>query len=205
MRTNVLLPLAISLASTTAVHADTSDSPPAAASTPASRWITVAAMSEARRYDGARGIRAEVDVADLNGWILGGAASLSRAVVGIYDGGMTAELHTRDLKAIGYVARAARFERWELRGALGLGAIRTTASGDMIDRGTMQPVESHGTFPTAEASLRATLPISPRWAVTGGSIASYYGQTFAFANGTTAGETHREAELVFLLGLAYRR
>jgi hypothetical protein len=117
-------------------------------------------------------------------------------------------LDTTDLKGIAYVARAARFERFELRGQLGVGAIRTSGSGDMMNLGLTTHVANSGVFPTAEAEVRATVPISPRWAVTGGPLLSYYNQWFDFhridSNGDKAGATHRLGELVMVLGVSYR-
>lgn len=162
-----------------------------------SRWLTLGAMSEPKQYDAARGVRGELDLVTWQGWSLGAVASVATATVDVYSD-MTVSVHTVDLKGMGYVARTAKFEQWELRGALGLGVIHT--SGEALD-GYENPVsESHRTFPTAEASLHATVPISPSWAITGGPVASYYDQWFR-ANG---GETHRLAELVVFAGVSYR-
>jgi len=162
-----------------------------------SRWLTLGATSEAKQYDATRGMRGELDLVTWQGWTLGASAAVATGTVGVYSN-MTVEVHTLDLKGMAYVARTAKFESWELRGALGLGVIHT--SGEALDVYENPVAESHRTFPTAEASLHATVPISPSWAITGGPIASYYDQWFR-ANG---GETHRLAELSFLAGVSYR-
>jgi hypothetical protein len=162
-----------------------------------SRWLTLGAMSEAKQYDAARGVRGELDLVTWQGWSFGAVASVANATIGVYSN-MSVMVHTVDVKGMGYVARTAKFEQWELRGALGLGIIHT--SGEADDAYENPVSESHRTFPTAEASLHVTVPISPSWAITGGPIASYYDQWFR-ANG---GETHRLAELVVLAGVSYR-
>ena len=199
MRTNLRLSITVGLALTSSARADTlaATAPPDAPSEPARRWLVLEATSEPVHYDGARGLRAELDLANLDGWIVGAAASYAHAVIDVY-GGLIASLHTRDIKAIAYVARTAGFRHWELRGALGAGAIRTAASAEAFNGPRMEWVEDTGVFPTAEASLRATVPISPHWAVTGGAIATYMNQWFHLEGGTN----HREAELVFSLGVA---
>jgi hypothetical protein len=166
----------------------------------AARWLAVGVTSEAKHYDAARGVRADLDLANLDGWIVGATAGYAQAVVDVY-GDLIASLHTRDLRALGYVARAATFRRWELRGSFGVGAIRTTASAEAFNGPRMAWVEDGGVFPVAEATVRATVPISPRWAVTTGAVVTYLDQYFHLDGGTT----HREAELVFQLGLALRR
>ena len=189
-----------------AAYADPADSGPSLPTTSTSSWLVLGATTQLQRYDATRGVRAEADLVNLDGWTLGTAAAFARGTVGIYGGSASAELATTDIKAIAYVARAARFERWELRGQLGLGAIRTSASGDMMNLGATTPVSNSGVFPTAEAEVRATVPISPRWAVTGGPLLTYYDQWFAFDSVKSAGGsgTHRLGELVMVLGLSYR-
>ena len=124
--------------------------PPAASASVTSeapaRWIALGVTSEPRQYDGERGVRAEVDLASAGGWILGGVASYARGVVGVY-GDLGADLHTRDLEALAYVARSARFARWELRGALGVGAIHTAASGEAVNGPRMAWVEDSRDVP----------------------------------------------------------
>lgn len=164
-----------------------------------SRWLTLGVMSQPQRYDAARGMRGELDLVSVHRWTLGVAGSVATATIGVY-GGVGAILETVDLKAIGYVARATRFERWELRGALGAGVIRTTASGDEVGGGMTRPIREERLFPTAEASLRATVPISPDIAVSLGPTVSYYDQWFHVGGN----ETHRLAELVVFGGLSYR-
>ena len=172
------------------------------------QWLTLGATSEAQRYDATRGIRGEADFANLGGWTLGVGTATANGTVGIYDGSMTADVHTTDVKAIAYVARAARFEHFELRGQIGLGAIYTSASGDEMNLGTTTPVHASGVFPTGEAALRATVPISARWAATGGALFDYYDQWFGFDKLTSGpgseGATHRLADMQLLLGLSYR-
>jgi hypothetical protein len=167
------------------------------------QWLTVETMIEPVAHDAARGIRGEADLVSWHGWMFGVAASAAESTVGVY-GDMSAELATTDLKAMAYVARAARFERWELRGSLGAGAIRTTATGDDEFGGMSMQVAQSRVFATAEASLRAVVPISPRWAVTGGPIVSYYGQTFEFVGNPAFNATTRTAELLVMAGLSYR-
>ena len=62
-------------------------------------------------------------------------------------------------------------------------------------------------IPWSRTLLRSvSAPISPRWAVTGGPLLTYYDQWFAFDSVKSAGGsgTHRLGELVMVLGLSYR-
>ncbi len=164
-------------------------------------WLTLGVTSEAQRYDATRGLRGEADLLDHDGWTVGVALAIAEGEIGVYDNAMTAVLATRDLKALTYVARTVAFERWSLRISLGAGAIRTSASGDLMDLGTSSAVTQTGVFGTFETSVRAIVPISSRWAVTGGLVASYYGQTFAFDGGTSDGATSRLGDVQLMLGL----
>jgi hypothetical protein len=145
-------------------------------------------------------MRGEIDLVTNRGWTVGIAPSVATSTVGVY-GQMTAIIHTLDEKGIAYLARTARFEHWELRGSLGIGVIHTSGSGDAVNGTNHQYLENAGFFPSAEASLRATVPISPSWGVTGGPVVTYYDQWFR----TDSGETHRLAELAVFGGLSYRR
>jgi hypothetical protein len=167
-------------------------------------WLTLGVTSEAQRYDATRGVRGEADLFDRDGWTMGVALAFAEGDVGVYDNAMTAVLATRDLKALMYVARTVAFERWSLRVSLGAGAIRTSASGDLMDLGASTPVAQTGLFGTFETSARAIVPISSRWAVTGGVVASYYGQTFELTGGTADGATSRLGDVQLLLGLSTR-
>ncbi|MDB4956518.1 MAG: hypothetical protein JWO36_4087 [Myxococcales bacterium] len=195
----LLLPIVI--ASTTA-HAE--PAPDLATPMRDSTSVTIAATREATQYQPSQGLRVELNVLELYGWTFGGALSLAQGKLGIYDGSQTALLHTTDTKATAYIARSARFAHWNLAGLVGAGAIHTSASGDMIDHSTMQPVHDSRLFPTVEASVRATVPISAHWSVTGGPMLTYLHQTFQFYNAGPNGPTHRDGELMLLLGLSYR-
>ena len=160
-------------------------------------WLTLGVTSEAKQYDATRGLRGELDLVSWQGWTFGAIATVATGTVGVYSE-MTVEIHTLDLKAMGFIARTATFDRWQLRGELGLGVIRT--SGKAFDTHEQPVDETHRTFPTVEASLHATIPISPRWAISGGPVVSYYDQWFL----AYSGETHRLADLSFYGGLSYR-
>lgn len=192
----VLLVSASAVAGPPSAALATTDSP--------ARWLSLSVTSEPRRYDATRGARAELDLADVDGFMVGGVVAADQGTLGIYDGGMTAQLRTTDVKALVSIARAAQLHGWELRGTLAAGMVRTTATGDMTAAATTMPISGGGVFPTAEASARVTVPISPRWAVTAGPTATYYDQHFRFVNGTPGGETHRLGELVIAAGLSLR-
>ena len=167
-------------------------------------WLTLGVTSELQRYDATRGLRGEADLFDHHGWTAGVALAFAEGDIGVYDNAMTAVLATRDLNAIAYVARTVAFEQWSLRISFGAGAIRTSASGDLMDLGSSTPVAQTGVFGTLETSARAIVPISSRWAVTGGLVASYYGQTFGFVGGTPDGATSRLGDVQLILGLSTR-
>jgi hypothetical protein len=187
-------------------HADPLDTgPPAAPDTSEPhRWLSVGVLSEPQHYDATRGVWAELDVVNINGWTLDAALTLDKGTEGLYDQSRTAQLDRTDIKAIASITRAARFQRFELRGSLGAGLVRTTATGDMMDRGMVTPIATSDVFPVAEASARVTVPISPKWAITAGPTATYYDQYFKFVGGTRDGATHRLGELVLVGGLSFR-
>lgn len=171
------------------------------------RSITLEATSEAQQVDAERGVRLELDLAGIAGWSLGVAGSMARDTVGVYQDGMTGgggELEVRDLEALGYVARTARFAHWSLRGGVYLGALDTRGRGTKQHVDMTSEVSGGGVTPVFEAGLRATVPISPAWAVTGGPLVTYMNQWFTFVEGTHEGGTHRDAELLFTLGLTYQ-
>ncbi|MFT3694053.1 MAG: hypothetical protein QM831_12990 [Kofleriaceae bacterium] len=169
------------------------------------RSITLEATSEAQHYDAERGLRLEIDLANLSGWTLGVAGAIGHDTVGVYQNyGGYGDLDVRDLEGLAFVARTAHFTGWSLRGELAVGALDTHGQGSRQEDGTWMDVTGGGVTPVIEAAARATVPISHSWAITGGPIVSYMNQWFTYIPGTHVDGTHREAELLFSLGLTYQ-
>ncbi len=84
---------------------------------------------------------------------------------------------TRDVRAVGTLARTSRFGAWELRVAGGVGVVRTSVNGFVASR-TTGYFNEEGVFPTAEVSVQLSRRIGRHWAIAAGPVVSWYDQQF---------------------------
>lgn len=136
----------------------------------APRWLSVGVLLAG---DDNGGLRAEVDVFSRGSFTLGAALGWTQTWIGRNTEG-DAELWSSDVAATGFTAYTLRGGRWELRGALGIGAaysrvqgINDTAPGEPS---AMPYSEGRGLYLVGTASLILSMRISERWGVHAGAL-----------------------------------
>jgi hypothetical protein len=167
-----------------------------------SKWITLGALFPMGE-GAAGGLRLEVDVWRRGNWIVGGAISAGSGEMRLQSSYGTGYIEATDYKLIGYVARPAQRGKWQLRPALGVGAIYT--EGVAYDGNSMFYGLS-GTFATAEASFMVSRDVGKSWAAYGGPLATIIVQEFtSYASQTPYAMQVARGNVDFVLFAGVRR
>jgi hypothetical protein len=160
------------------------------------RWAAAMGIVGQEPY----GVRAEVDLAEHRGWLAGVAFGLAHDTmfteVDAYDG-----VNLTDTSAVGYIARAARRGRFELRGAFGVGIVRTRVE----QWGSAQVMENHYDVlsPVAELSTTASIDIYGPLTFAIGPMLSIYDQRFPSITPGVFGDHVRMVNLVLASGFRW--
>lgn len=152
---------------------------PSAPSAPRnSKWITAGGLLP--MADGAgMGLRIEADVLRRGRFLFGAALSAAGSELSLASSSGGAYLETEDYKVMAYAARPWQRGRWQLRPALGIGAIHS--EGYAYD-GESMFYETEGTFPTVEASFMVSRELGKSWAAYTGPLATVVVQEFTAWN-----------------------
>ncbi len=166
------------------------------------RWLTVGAMFDTdRSQDG--GLRAELDMISRGALTLGVSLAYTETSMRVSSSmGYASELRSDDFAATVYGAYALRYGRWELRGALGAGAVYSEVDG-IPGAGTgMESFYGSGSGAVLTASLLATLRLGDRWGINAGLTSHVITEQLP----TTAGSDVRRTDtrVFFFTGLRRR-
>ena len=122
---------------------------------------------------GGGGLRGELDVVRRGRWSLGAVLAGSVGTLEVHWIG--SYVTTIDIRLLATLAHTVPLgKNWDLRLAAGAGVLSTSAIGEFDG----EDIDSHGVFPTAEASVLLTRAIGNRWAFALGPIATWYQQTY---------------------------
>ncbi len=167
-----------------------------------SKWITAGGLLP-MSDNGGVGLRLEADIIRRGQWMFGAALSAAGSRVSLSSTYGGAYLSSADYKLIGYVSRPSQRGRWQLRPALGVGAIRS--EGYAWDGDTMM-YDVEGTFPTIEASFTVSRELGKSWAAYTGPLATVIVQEYtAWAPDAQYPMTINRSNLDFVMFAGLRR
>lgn len=147
----------------------------------AGKWISLGMIVQPDNEGG--GFRGEVELANVGAWKLGAALSYSEHHLDLMQSASWSfgTLTTTDTQVLAQLGRTARWGRWELRAALGLGAIHTRANvwAQAQGNGGFTSYDDDATFLVGEATGLVTRRLGDSWGLGLGPVISWADESFA--------------------------
>lgn len=146
------------------------------------RWLSLGAMFDTDRPEDG-GLRAEMDVIARGALTLGISLAYSETQMRVFNPyNYDDTIRSDDFAATIYGAYTLRYGRWELRGAVGGGAVYSEIDG-MMDRSPSSWSEAEPFYATGggvvlTASLLATMRLGERWGISAGLTSHAITQQF---------------------------
>jgi hypothetical protein len=175
------------------------------------RWISVGGMFSAQDTDDG-GLRVELDVLSRGSFTLGAAFAWSETSMNVGSSYTYGQMRSSDYAATIYGAYTLRTDRWELRGAVGLGGVYSGIDGELMSASPTQPWATDSFYGAGggvigTASVLATRRLGDSWGVQAGVLGHVITESFpaGMSSGIEGSRIERGDAHVFLFTGLRRR
>lgn len=173
----------------------------------AGKWLSLGVIVQPDNEGG--GFRAEAEIFALGSWRLGAVLAYTKGGDPLAGAWSWGDMYTKDARVVASLSRAVRLGRWELRGSLGAGVMRTQMNA--IGELAMPPAQTWGgstttlyggesTWPVVELSGLVTRRLGDAWGIAIGPVVTVSEESFEASNATITRDT---TQVTMFGGLRY--